>query len=60
MNKAKKDPILFKMKLEGRKTKNKDDDMKSIDLSSIIIAVSDHENEVFNIEKQYRTQKITA
>ena len=57
MHKIKKDPILFKMKLENKKSK-KDDDMKSIDLSSIIIAVSDHENEDFNIEKQYRTQKI--
>ena len=32
------------MKLDNRKSK-KDDDMKSIDLSSIIIAVSDHEND---------------
>ena len=44
MTKVKKDPILFKMKLDNRKSK-KDDDMKSIDLSSIIIAVSDHEND---------------
>ena len=47
------------MKL-NRAKKDDNTDMKSIDLSSIIIAVSDHENEVFNIEKQYRTQKITT